>query len=80
MAKASSTKAASGSTDVGEALIRVKVPNALCDHDDNGIVDFFDLLDFLNDWFAGNNPADFNADLNVDFFDLLDFLNCWFTA
>ncbi len=40
----------------------------------DGIVDFFDYLDFVAE-FSGNGPnADFNADQVVDFFDYLDFV------
>ena len=51
-----------------------------CDHNKDGMVDFFDLLDFLNDWFGQAGVSDFNLDGMVDFFDLLDFLDCWFAG
>ena len=51
---------------------------AACDTNTDGGVDFFDLLDYLDLWFAGDAQADFNDDQAVDFFDLLDFLDCWF--
>jgi glucose/arabinose dehydrogenase len=40
----------------------------------DGTVDFFDYLDFVQN-FAGENPgADYNADGTLDFFDYLDFV------
>jgi hypothetical protein len=44
------------------------------DFNQDGVVDFFDYLDFVAA-FAGNQPgADFNADTVTDFFDYLDFV------
>ncbi len=44
------------------------------DYNHDGVVDFFDYLDFVAD-FSGNQPgADFNADTVTDFFDYLDFV------
>ena len=37
-------------------------------------VDFFDYLDFVNDFAAGRAAADFNGDGVLDFFDYLDFV------
>src|SRR5262249_2135490 len=43
------------------------------DFNHNGLVDFFDYLDFVQA-FANNDPAaDFNHDGQIDFFDYLDF-------
>jgi len=47
------------------------------DFNDDGVVDFFDYLDFV-DSFAANNPAaDFNGDSVIDFFDYLDFVDAF---
>jgi hypothetical protein len=47
------------------------------DFNGDGIVDFFDYLDFVQA-FAGNDPsADFNADGIIDFFDYLDFVQAF---
>ncbi len=44
------------------------------DFNNDGIVDFFDYLDFVAE-FSNNSPAaDFNGDNIVDFFDYLDFV------
>ena len=40
----------------------------------DGVADFFDYLDFVNAFSAGETSADFNADGTLDFFDYLDFL------
>lgn len=52
----------------------------LCDADLNGdhAVDVFDLLIFLDEWFAQDPYADLNNDNTVDVFDLLLFLDEWF--
>ncbi len=43
----------------------------------DGIVDFFDYLDFISA-FAANQPiADFNGDSVLDFFDYLDFVDAF---
>jgi hypothetical protein len=48
-----------------------------CDADRNadGLVDFFDLQDFLNDYSAMNASADMNGDGQYDFFDVQIYLN-----
>ncbi|MBU6412060.1 MAG: dienelactone hydrolase family protein [Planctomycetes bacterium] len=49
---------------------------AFCPADVNrdGIIDFFDYLDFVADFSASSTAADFNADGTIDFFDYLDFV------
>ena len=42
------------------------------------VIDVFDLLAFLDDWFAAE--ADRNLDGVTDVFDLLDYLDFWFTC
>lgn len=48
-----------------------------CDADRNadGLVDFFDVQDFLNDYSAMNASADMNGDGQYDFFDVQIYLN-----
>ncbi len=41
----------------------------------DGVVDFFDYLDFVASFAAGEADADFNQDNVVDLFDYLDFVN-----
>lgn len=52
------------------------VPLNLCGADFNcdGIVDFFDYLDFVAEFSSNGSGADFNADTVIDFFDYLDFV------
>lgn len=44
------------------------------DYNVDGVVDFFDYLDFVSDFAAGRGGSDFNADYVVDLFDYLDFV------
>ncbi len=44
------------------------------DFNDDGILDFFDYLDFVSAFGSGQFAADFNGDLAIDFFDYLDFV------
>lgn len=57
-----------------EATINLACP---CDLDANG-ANVFDLLAFLDLWFAADPAADYNLSAGVDVFDLLAFLDCWF--
>jgi hypothetical protein len=52
------------------------IPLVLCGADFNcdGIVDFFDYLDFVAEFSSNGTGADFNADTVIDFFDYLDFV------
>jgi hypothetical protein len=43
-------------------------------------VDVFDLLAYLDRWFAGGVEADLDRGGGVDVFDLLAYLDCWFIA
>lgn len=47
------------------------------DYNVDGIVDFFDYLDFVADFAANQPQSDFNADGVVDFFDYLDFVQAF---
>ncbi len=53
-----------------------------CPCETNGVegVDVFDLLAFLDSWFAADAAADIDGTPGVDVFDLLFFLDCWFPA
>lgn len=56
-------------------------PPCLCEIDDDGAqVDVFDLLAYLDAWFAFDAAADLDGVPGVDVFDLLTFLDCWFRA
>lgn len=43
----------------------------------DGVVNTLDVLDFLNNWSAGDFAADLNGDGSVDTLDVLGFLNAW---
>lgn len=47
------------------------------DYNGDGGIDFFDYLDFVNDFSSGGIRADFNSDASIDFFDYLDFVNAF---
>src|SRR5690606_18848029 len=58
-------------------------PICLCETDGNDAqLDVFDLLAYLDLWFAGDAAAEMTGDdpALVDVFDLLAFLDCWFPA
>ncbi len=55
-------------------------PPCAADFNGDGVVDFFDYLDFV-DAFSANDPsADFNGDTVIDFFDYLDFVDAFSTG
>ncbi len=55
------------------------VAQCLCEFDNNAAqIDVFDLLAYLDEWFAGSVAADVDGAAGVDVFDLLAFLDCWF--
>ncbi len=66
------------STNRGAGNLRLSMPPACpADFNQDGVVDFFDYLDFV-DAFAANTPtSDFNSDSVVDFFDYLDFVDAF---
>ncbi len=49
------------------------------DFDGSGALDFNDLFDFLNAWFANLPSADFNGG-GLDIQDIFDYLNAWFAG
>ncbi len=58
-------------------------PGCPCETDgDDAQVDVFDLLAYLDLWFAADAAAELTGDdpASVDVFDLLAFLDCWFPA
>jgi hypothetical protein len=58
-------------------------PVCACELDGNAAqVDVFDLLSYLDLWFANDAAAELTGDepASVDVFDLLAFLDCWFPA
>jgi hypothetical protein len=44
------------------------------DFNSDGVIDFFDYLDFVAAFSANDPDADFNFDTTIDFFDYLDFV------
>lgn len=61
----------------GTATLNVRCP---ADFNDDDVVDFFDCLDFVSAFEAGDDAADFNHDSVVDFFDYLDFMAAFISA
>jgi subtilisin-like proprotein convertase family protein len=49
-----------------------------CEWDGAAGVTVFDLLGYLDGWFAVEGSADLDCSGTVDVFDLLDYLDCWF--
>ena len=47
------------------------------DFNGDGVVDFFDYLDFVDAFSSGSPEANFNNDEAVDFFDYLDFVDAF---
>lgn len=63
--------------DSDPVTVRVLVggmPPCEADVNDDGFLDFFDYLDFVDAFEAGDAAADFNDDGFVDFFDYADFV------
>ncbi len=59
------------------ARITIVAPLCPADFNEDGTVDFFDYLDFV-DSFSSQQPAsDFNQDGVIDFFDYLDFVDAF---
>ena len=50
------------------------------DFNQDGVVDFFDYLDFVDAYSSGDPAADFNKDGVLDFFDYLDFVDAFSTG
>src|SRR5690606_3983061 len=74
-----------GNVGVGQIFARLPVdlgapPPCPCELDDAAGVDVFDLLAYLDLWFASDEAADLDGESGIDVFDLLAFLDCWFPA
>lgn len=54
---------------------RLGTPRCDADFNTDGVLDFFDYLDFVTAFAAGQFAADFNDDMAIDFFDYLDFVS-----
>ncbi len=52
-------------------------PRCPADFNQDGVVDFFDYLDFVDAFSAESMSADFNHDGVIDFFDYLDFVDAF---
>lgn len=66
---------------MGLVVLQWNPPGAcLADWDASGGVNVFDLLTFLDGWFASDAGADIDGTAGVDVFDLLAFLDAWFPA
>jgi trimeric autotransporter adhesin len=62
---------------VSRSIARFGCPPCTADFDRNGLVDFFDYLDFVQA-FADEDPrADINGNGTIDFFDYLDFVEAF---
>jgi hypothetical protein len=66
--------------DGGIAAEGVTEPVCACETDNSAGVNVFDLLAYLDQWFASDAAADIDGAAGVDVFDLLAFLDCWFPA
>ncbi len=51
-----------------------------CEFDGNAHVNVFDLLMYLDLWFAHDAQAELDGTPGIDVFDLLAYLDCWFPA
>lgn len=65
--------------DGRSALVRATIGLA-SDYDHDGGVDVFDLLTYLDLWFAGSPRADLQPAAAIDLADLRAFIDCWFTG
>jgi hypothetical protein len=55
-------------------------PSCICNIDENPrAIDVFDLLAYLDLWFAGDAAAELDGQDGINVFDLLTFLDCWFS-
>lgn len=55
-------------------------PPCFADFNQDGNIDFFDYLDFVDAFSSGDMSADFNGDTALDFFDYLDFVDAFSTG
>lgn len=69
----------------GDGILDICQTGCDCNVDPSGdinVVNVFDLLAYLDLWFASDPAAERTSDdpASIDVFDLLDFLDCWFDA
>ncbi len=62
----------------GTLIVDERDASCPCEFDGEAGVTVTDLLEFLSNWFVGNQIADLQGDGTVDVIDLLEFLACWF--
>jgi hypothetical protein len=68
------------SGNIQYGILIATLPSCLCEQDGNPGVDVFDLLTYLDLWFAEDDAADVDRTAGVDVFDLLAYLDCWFVG
>jgi hypothetical protein len=64
----------SGATGDGFMFDHMAMRGCGADFNNDGVIDFFDYLDFVSEFAASGPMADYNADTVIDFFDYLDFV------
>ncbi len=70
-----------GNSAGGDLTLHVNFTNPCsADFNQDGTVDFFDYLDFVDAFSASQPAADFNGDTVIDFFDYLDFVDAFSTG
>lgn len=57
--------------------VTVTVLQQAADYNQDGLVDFFDYLDFVDAYSSSDPSSDFNGDTSIDFFDYLDFVDAY---
>lgn len=63
--------------NMGAQINIVAPPRCPADFNEDGSVDFFDYLDFVDAFSAQQPGSDFNQDGEIDFFDYLDFVDAF---
>jgi len=63
-----------GSIRIRGTIVASGVIRCPSDFNGDGVVDFFDYLDFVAEFAGGGASADYNGDTVTDFFDYLDFV------
>lgn len=67
-------------TPVDELLPATDIPDCPADWNADEAVNVFDLLGYLDEWFAGTAAADLTGDEQTNVFDLLAYLDLWFAG
>ena len=67
---------------IHQRFIESCVPACSADRTEDEAVDVFDLLAYLDGWFASNAAAEMTGDepATIDVFDLLAYLDLWFAG